>query len=137
MRPLEVFLSHSSADHAYAERIAACLGEHGVPTFFAPEDLLGAQQWQSEILSALRRCDWFVVLLSPTAVESMWVERETSWALSDPRYRDKIVPLLKTDCDLGSLDWLRLFQRVDFRGDFDQGMRELLKIWGIGMKAMP
>jgi len=135
MRPDEAFLSHSSQDREMAERIAHALQEHGIPTFFAPSNLFGAQQWQDEILRALERCDWFLVLLSPDAVDSMWVRRETSMALSDRRFDKRIVPLLYRSCDLDTLRWLRVYQFVDFQGDFHAGCRDLLRIWGVGLKA--
>ena len=28
-----------------------------------------------------------------------------------------------------------MFQMVDFQGDFNQGSRELLRVWGIGLRA--
>jgi hypothetical protein len=118
-----------------AERIAGVLRDHGVPAFFSPSDLIGAQQWQNEILAALQRCDWFLVLLSPDAIESMWGRRETSYALNDRRYENRIVPLRYRECDLGPLDWLRLSQFVDFRGDFDAGCRDLLRVWGLGLRS--
>jgi hypothetical protein len=125
MPPLEVFLSHASADHVMAERLAVLLRGHGVPTFYSQSNLLGAQQWQDEILKALQRCDWFLVLLSPDAIASMW----------DKRFEDKIIPLRYRPCDLGMLGWLEIFQMVDFQGDFDQGCRNLLRIWGTGLKT--
>lgn len=135
MPPREVFLSHSSQDHEFAARIAEMLREHGVPAFFSPQNLVGAQQWQDEILGALQRCDWFLVLLSPDAIRSMWVKRETALALSDPRYENRIVPLMYRDCELAPLAWLTLFQIVDFRTiDFRDGCRDLLRVWGVGMK---
>ena len=117
-----------------AARLADLLARHGVPTFFSPQDIIGAQQWQNEILGALRRCDWFVVILSPDAINAMWVKREVAFALQDPRYEDRIIPLRYRDCDLGSLQWLTLFQMVDFTGDFDDGCRALLRIWGMGLR---
>ena len=135
MRPTEVFLSHSSHDHDMAERVVLTLRDHGVPAFFSPANILGAQQWQDEILQALERCDWFLVLLSPEAVESMWVKREVAYALADRRYENKIAPLNHRACDWGSLRWLKIFQVVDVQGDFRDSMRELLRIWGIGLKA--
>jgi|SRR3954453_17679479 hypothetical protein len=134
MRPTELFLSHSSRDGAVASEIAEVLRDHAIPVFFAPHDIAGARQWQDEILSALERCDWFAVLLSPAAVESMWVKREVSYALSQQRYENRIVPLLYQDCVLGSLGWLELFQRIDMRSDLRDGCRELLRSWGIGFK---
>ena len=82
----------------------------------------------------MRRCDWFVVLLSPDAINSMWVKREVAFALQDPRYEDRIIPLRYRECELESLQWLTLFQMVDFTGDFADGCRELLRIWGIGLR---
>ncbi|WP_026100594.1 toll/interleukin-1 receptor domain-containing protein [Synechococcus sp. PCC 7336] len=134
MPPIEVFLSHSNQDRAMAERLATALTYHGVPLFFSPENIVGAQQWQSGILSALQRCDWFVVLLSPDAIDSMWVRREVAFALQDPRYEDRIVPLKYRNCDLKSLQWLTLFQTIDFTGGFTAGCRSLLRVWGIGLR---
>ena len=118
-----------------AQRIAEILGDRGVPTFYAPANIIGHQQWQDEILKALQRCDWFLVLLSPHAVQSMWVKRETAFALKEKRYEDRIIPLNYRDCDLGQLAWLNLYQFVDFRVDFHHSARELLRAWGLGLKS--
>ena len=131
MRPAELFLSHAARDREVATRIADVLAGHGVRVFFSPQNIAGAQQWQNEILSALNRCDWFAVLLSPNAVESMWVKREVAFALSEPRYEDRIVPLDYQACDLGALQWLLLFQMIDFVGPFDESCRALLRVWNI------
>ena len=45
MAPNEVFLSHSSEDQVTARRIAQTLVAHGVPIFYSPENIVGAQQW--------------------------------------------------------------------------------------------
>lgn len=100
MRPTELFLSHASPDLAVARQIAVVLREYAVPVFFAPHAIVGAQQWQDEILAALNRCDWFAVLLSPAAVESMWVKREVAYALQQPQFQDRIIPLLYQNCQL-------------------------------------
>jgi hypothetical protein len=137
MRPSELFLSHANEDGAVAREIAVILRQHAVPVFFAPHNIVGARQWQDEILAALRRCDWFAVLLSPAAVQSMWVKREVAYALKQQRYQDRIIPLLYRDCVLGSLDWLDLYQRIDMRGDLTKGCQHLLSIWGIGLQKHP
>jgi TIR domain len=86
------------------------------------------------MLAALERCDWFVVLLSPAAIESMWVRRETAFALNERRYENRIVPVQIEACDLRSMKWLGLFQIIDLRPDFEAGMRELVRVWGIGLR---
>jgi hypothetical protein len=76
-----------------------------------------------------------LVLLSPDAVQSMWVRRETAYALSGPRYENKIAPLQYRDCDLGRLAWLKLYRMTDFRGNFGVAMRELSRVWGLGLRC--
>ncbi len=136
MPPAEAFLSHASQDRVMAVRIAETLQRHGIPTFYAPQNILGAQQWHDEIGAALARCDWFLLLLSPDAVNSKWVKRELRYALRKDRYDGKIVPISYLPCDYESLSWtLDDFQRVDFTGDFSEGCRELLRVWGVAWRA--
>jgi len=93
MTPSEVFLSHASEDAPMPQNLATALVRHGIPVFFAPLNVTGAQQWQNEILAAIQRCDWFVVIISPNAIESMWVKREVAYALQDRRYENRIIPI--------------------------------------------
>lgn len=135
MPPAEVFLSHASRDGEMARRVAEAVRAHGVPVWFSPVNILGAQQWHDEIGAALQRCDWFAVLLSPDAVASKWVGRELVFALYDDRYNGRIIPIRYRDCDWRSLSWtLGGFQMIDLSGDFAAGCRDLLRIWGIGLR---
>lgn len=84
--PSEVFLSHSSLDYDFAEKLVQVLQSHGVPFWYSPINVIGAQQWHDEIGSALGRCDWFVVVLTPNSVDSTWVKRETLYALEHKQY---------------------------------------------------
>ena len=137
MLPQEVFLSHSSEDRTFAASVAALLRRHRVPTWYSETNIGGAQQWLDEIGAALNRCDWFIVLLSPNSVTSMWVKRELSYALTQNRFEDKIIPVLYQDCDYQNLSWvLNIIQRVDCREDFEQGCRDLLRIWGLGYQPV-
>ena len=110
---------------------------HGIPVWYSRTDIIGSQQWHDEIGSALRRCDWFVVVLSSRAVESVWVKRELIFALQQKRFADRIVPILYETCDYDErLSWtLAGFQMVDFIDTFEQGSRELLRIWGVGYRT--
>jgi hypothetical protein len=68
MIPREVFLSHASADSGFADQLAAVLRGHGVPVWYCPTNIVGAQQWQDEIGAPLKRCHWFVLILYVGAI---------------------------------------------------------------------
>lgn len=134
----EVFLSHSSRDHAFAKRITEDIQRHGVPIWFGPSNIRGAQQWHDEIGEALDRCKWFVLVLSPNAVKSEWVKRELVYALNSPRYRNCIIPVLHKKCNVLKLSWtLGSIQQIDFTSDYHTGCQELFKIWGMTYQPAP
>jgi len=131
--PHEVFLSHSSQNLDFVEVLAARIRRHGVPVWYSRANIMGAQQWHDEIGAALQRCDWFAVVLSPQSVKSMWVKRELLKALEPRRFENRIIPILFQPCDYEHLSWtLSFFQMIDFTGRFGDGMRELLRVWGLG-----
>lgn len=131
--PHEVFLSHAHQDEAFASSLAETLRDHGVQVWYSRSNIVAAQQWQDEIGGALRRCDWFAVILSPAAVESKWVKLELSHALAENQYDNRVIPLLYKPCNYKDLSWcLPLIQMVDFTGPFSDGCRDLLRIWGLG-----
>ena len=133
MIPHEAFLSHSSLDHDFVTDLADALRRHGVPVWYSRTNIMGAQQWHDEIGAALRRCDWFLLVLSPNAVASMWVKRELIFALQQNQFENRIVPLLWQACDFDRLSWvLPSFQIIDFQRTFEDGCRDLLRLWGLG-----
>ena len=132
VRPAEAFLSHSSKNLAFASKLAKVLSAHRVGTFFSKKHIRGAQQWHDEIGAALKRCDWFLVVLSPQSVASQWVKHELIYALQANQYKERIVPVLYKTCDADQLSWtLSSIQSIDFRKDFDQGCHDLLALWGL------
>jgi TIR domain len=132
---LEVFLSHASKDHAKASRLRKLLVAHDIPVWFSPLHITGAQLWQDEIGAALARCDWFMILLTPDALQSMWVKRELNYALIDERFDGHIIPVLFKKCDVQSLSWtLPQIQMIDFTKDYSKACQQLLRIWDKTLK---
>jgi len=124
-------------DRSVANGVADLLRRHTIPVWYSSTEILGAQQWHDEIGRALKRCDWFVVLLSPNSIVSPWVKRELMFALKEQRYADKIIPVLIKPCDPDQLSWtLSSLQVVNLTDDFENGCRELLRIWGIGYRPI-
>jgi hypothetical protein len=136
--PRELFISHSSHDRRVAGRLARVLENHRVPFWYSRKNLQSAQEWHDEIGAALKRCDWFLVMLSPAAVESEWVKRELVYALNDHRYLGRIIPALLLPRDFEKLSWtLGGIQQIDFTRRFRDGCRELLRLWAIGFRGKP
>lgn len=132
----EVFLSHSNKDRRFVGHLARVLKGHKVRYWYSAAHILGAKQWHDEIGRALRRCEWFLIILTPDSVRSQWVKREMLFALDDIRYNERIVPLLLKPCDYSRLSWtLPEFQLVDFSGSFELGCRQLLRIWKMEYKS--
>ena len=130
--PREVFVSHSHNDQAFVEWLVGVLRRHRIPVWYSETDIQGAQQWHDEIGRALERCDWFIVVLSPDAVDSMWVRRELLYTLQQDRLQGRIAPLMYRKCAYSRLSWtLPQLQLIDFTRNLDDGCRDLLRIWGI------
>lgn len=132
----EAFFSHSSKDRDFVVRLARAFKHHRIRYWYSATHISGAKQWHDEIGRALNRCDWFLIVLTPSAVRSQWVKRELLFALNQARYNERIIPLLRRPCEYSRLSWtLPEFQFVDFTGSFDVGFRQLLKIWKIEYKS--
>ncbi len=130
MKPKEVFLSHSSADRKSVSLLAAALRKANIKVWYSKTHLKGAQQWHDEIGRALQRCDWFLLLLTPSAVKSKWVLRELTYALQQDRYNERIAPMLLKNCKYEKLSWtLGAIQMIDATGGLNEGLNTLIQLW--------
>lgn len=129
---MQAFISHSSRDRHFADALAAALERHGITFFYSRRAIRGGQDWHDEIGTALARCDHLLVILSPNSVTSKWVKRELLYALREDQYEDHVVPLVIEDCNQKNLSWtLEEFQSVDFTGEFEAGVRDLVEALGV------
>ena len=74
------FISHSSRDQTFAERLHAGLQAKGVRCWLAAEDLKIGDRFQDKIEEAIRVFDKVIIVLSAGSVASRWVEREVNAA---------------------------------------------------------
>ncbi len=131
-RPREIFLSHSHRDQAAVQRLITFLEQHKLRVWCAPDAIRGAELWHDKIGEALRRCDWFIVFLTPNAVRSRWVKRELLDALNRRRLAERIVPILAKTCDFQRLSWtLNSLQLIDMRKNTEAARAKLLATWNI------
>jgi TIR domain/Pentapeptide repeats (8 copies) len=70
------FLSHSTKDHLFAERLFNDLQGRGVRTWYAPEEMKGGEKLYDQIDSAIRLHDKLLLVLSQHSLKSEWVLTE-------------------------------------------------------------
>lgn len=117
------FISHSSDDQDFADRLYADLQDEGVRCWYAPQNLRGGEKTHRQIEEAIRHHDKLVLILSEASMESNWVKHEIREAREREREEDRqvlfpvsLVPYSK----LG--DW-ELFY-ADEGGDLAREIRE-------------
>jgi hypothetical protein len=77
--PLEFyscFISYSSSDQPFVERVHADLQNKGVRCWFAPHDIQGGKKIHEQIDQAIRVYDKLLLVLSEASINSGWVEFE-------------------------------------------------------------
>jgi hypothetical protein len=75
-----LFISYSTHDQEFAERLHADLQDKGVRCWFAPHDMRSGKKVYEQIDEAIRVYDKLLVILSPASMESEWVKTEISKA---------------------------------------------------------
>jgi len=71
-----VFISHSTKNPAFVDRLVEGLRDHYITTWYTQRHMPSGY-FAENIRQALNQCDWFVVVLSPEALASTWVKQET------------------------------------------------------------
>jgi uncharacterized protein YjbI with pentapeptide repeats len=70
------FISYSTEDQAFAERIHADLQNKGVRCWFAPHHIRGGKKIHEQIDEAIRIYDRLLLILSEHSMKSRWVKTE-------------------------------------------------------------
>jgi tetratricopeptide (TPR) repeat protein len=115
---LKVFVSHSHQDDAFCRQLVAALRGAGADVWY-DEHNMGPGQLGPTIEHELRVRPVFVLILSPAALTSAWVEDESRWAYSFYR-KDRartILPVLAAPVSDNDI-WVFLqdFKRIEAAG---------------------
>jgi len=85
------FISHSSTNQSFAERLYADLQSKGVRCWFAPQDLRIGESIRIGIDESIRKHDKLLLVLSADSIRSQWVEQEVEAALKKEREHGQTV----------------------------------------------
>jgi TIR domain/Pentapeptide repeats (8 copies) len=115
------FISYSSKDDGFAQRLHADLQNQGVRCWFAPHDVRMGGKIIDAIDEAIRLRDKVLLILSEGAIASGWVEGEVTRALDEERTRKQLVlvPVRLDDAVMQSSEgWAHLLRGQRNIGDF-------------------
>ncbi len=142
-RPIEYytcFISYSSKDQDFVERLYADLQSNNVRCWYAPEDMKIGDKIRTRIDECIRMYDKLLLVLSQHSVTSSWVEAEVESALEkEQRHNNKSVlfPIMLDDSVMRTNQaWAADISRTRHIGDFtrwkehdayQRGLKKLLK----------
>lgn len=93
----KVFISYSRKDIDFVRKLAGDLETAGYDVWWDITDLRGGDDWVRNIPEAIKASRYFIVVLSPNSIESEWVRKEYTQALS---LRKKIIPIMLAACEV-------------------------------------
>jgi hypothetical protein len=116
------FISYSSKDADFAERLHADLQNRGVRCWFAPEDMKIGDKIRPRIDESIRIHDKLLLVLSEHSIASQWVEHEVEHALDLEIERNEPV-LFPVRLDQAVMDsktgWAAKIRRERHIGEFE------------------
>lgn len=119
-----VFISYSSKDREFVKQLVQTLKAMGIVCWVAPEMIPAGSSYAREIPKAIRECEVFLLLLSKTSQDSIWVEKETDSAISN---RKNIIPFQLDDTPLNETFrfYLNNVQMISYAQNPEMAMQEL------------
>jgi formylglycine-generating enzyme required for sulfatase activity len=129
----QVFISHATAaDGAFAQRLAGDLRRLGMKVWIAPESIRSGEEWVDAIERGLGESSHIVIVLTPAALVSPWVRKETNVAIALERQGGiRVIPLHVEPCEVPLL--LSSYQMISFRRNYDAGLSRLARDLGLSV----
>ncbi len=119
----KTFFSYSRADSTFVLKLANDLRNAGVAIWLDQLDIKAGDHWDTAIESALNAAPNLILVLSNDSVKSENVMDEVSFALESGK---SVIPVLLNECTVPFR--LKRLQRIDFTGDYQTGLHQLLQV---------
>ena len=98
--PISVFLSHSSRDDAWVERLRRGLEGLNVPVWVDSRQLRAGDALEPEIREAIQRATHVVAVISANAAQSDWLRREIDFATDSGK---RIIAVVRAPLDVSAV----------------------------------
>ena len=126
------FFSYCRQDAEFAFRLADDLKAAGANVWIDKVDIEPGRRWDRAVQHAAANCPRMLVLLSAASVDSENVLDEIDFALDKGK---AIIPVLYRDCEVPLR--IRRLQYIDFRSDYQRGLKTLLRALGFEHSPAP
>ena len=118
----KIFISYSRKDMDFVRKLAGDLESAGYNAWWDITDLQGGDDWVNTIPEAISSSQFVIVVITPSSVESEWVRKEYTQALS---LRKKIIPIMLTPTSVPFA--LNTINFVNFTtGEYTDNFKKLL-----------
>lgn len=123
---VKIFISHSSRDKRFAKKLHKILKSIGHSPWLDEWDIEIGECIQKAVEKGIEDSDYLIVVLTPHAIESGWVEREwrTKYWQEAESKSIQVLTIMKTDCKIPAL--LKSKRYADFRKEFAIGCAQLI-----------
>jgi hypothetical protein len=121
-----IFICYDPADTAVMQRIRDNLQRVGLKIWAGDAIEPGSDQWRKQVPNAVRNAAVVVVLMSPAANRSEWVERELDLAKS---VGVEILPLMVSgEVHQALLPALAEMEYIDLRADYEANIIQVIRL---------
>lgn len=117
------FISHSSKDHEFCQRLQSRMRDKGLRVWFAPEDIEGGKKIHDQVFNAIRFHDKLLLVLSEHSMDSEWVQTELRSALEREAREQRRVLFPIRLCSLETIKAWKCFN-ADTGKDMAREVRE-------------
>lgn len=117
------FISYSSKDEEFANRLYTDLQRSGVRCWFAPEDMKIGDKIRHRIDVSIRLHDKLLLILSETSISRQWIEQEVETAFEKERERGcEVLFPIRLDNEVTNIrqGWPAFIRNTRHIGDFSQ-----------------
>jgi hypothetical protein len=93
---MKVFISHSHSkiDEPLVRKVTTALQKAGLDVWDERMEVFPGDNWAEKIGQALRESEAMVVLFTPNALDSQWVNHDIGYALGEYRFQNRLVTVL-------------------------------------------
>jgi hypothetical protein len=123
-------MSYSTTDSQFANQLAKDLRDAGIMVWKAPDSILPGEAWVRAIQRGLTTSSYFLLIMSPNAVVSQWVNFEFEVALRHYHQEKMIIlPIDYLPCIAPSF-W-QSFQHISMQSNYADGLSKLLQLFRV------